>query len=259
MNDHAAFIQDSVLPPSFEFEQRARPIIELRGFSVDYPTFVLGPLSLALQRGERVALVGPNGAGKTTTLMAMGGRLRADYTGSVLTEGREMRSVLPHVRTRIGVVPEELAGFRWMTVRQHLDFLRRFYPAWDRDYENTLLLRLGLPETTRLGALSKGMRVKLSIIAAEACRPDVLLLDEPTSGLDPVVRRGLVDIVRDCVPSGGDRTVVFSTHLLEDVEWMADRVIVLKSGTLCMDTTVDSLRSGHRSVSEALYRILEAA
>ena len=232
--------------------------IALRDFSVTYPQFTLEPLSLTLGPGQAVALVGPNGAGKTTTLKAIAGRLHSPYRGTVLVDGADVQTVLPHIRTRIGIVPEELLGFRWMSVRQHLDFVRRFHPSWDREYERALLSRLALSEHAKLGALSKGMRVKLALVAAEAYRPSFLLLDEPTSGLDPVVRREVLDIIRECVPAGSDRVVIFSTHLLEDIEWLAERVLVLKDGLLCQDTTVAALRSGGASVASALYAILEA-
>ncbi|HEX7048754.1 MAG TPA: ABC transporter ATP-binding protein [Longimicrobiales bacterium] len=231
--------------------------LELRAFSVTYPLFTLEPMSLVLHGGEAVALVGPNGSGKTTTLKAIAGRLAADYRGGIYLDGVEVRSALPAIRTSIGLVPEDLLGYRWLTVRQHLDFLRRFFPTWDRDYERSLLARLGLRDEVKLGALSKGMRVKLSFVAAEAYRPPLLLLDEPTSGLDPVVRREVIEIIRECAPPGGDRIVLFSTHLLEDVEWLAERVVVLKQGVLCADTTLEALRAREGSVAGALYGLLE--
>lgn len=230
--------------------------IALRQFSVKYPSFTLASLSLEIQPGERVALVGPNGSGKTTTLRALAGRLR-DYDGFILLNGQDLRSLLPFARRDIGLLPETLAGYGWMTVRDHLAFLAEFYPRWDAAYAAHLADRLGVPLDQALGRLSKGTRVKASFIAAEAYRPPVLLLDEPTSGLDPAVRGELLNAILSSVDSQSDRIVLFSTHLLEDVEFVASRVLLLANGTLGLDATVSKLRDAHRG--ESLAKILYAA
>lgn len=218
-----------------------------------YPGFSLAPLTLSLQRGERIALVGPNGAGKSTILRALGGRL-SDYGGEVRLNGVDLRSQLPDVRRRIGYLPETLSGYGWMTVEQHLHFLAQFFPNWDFGYASQLLKRLNISAQAKLGTLSKGMKVKLSFAAAEAYRPEILILDEPTSALDPLVRRHVIETILDRVPRGGDRLVLFSTHILEDVEWIADRVLVLLNGTLVADATVTDLR--RERVGVPLSRIL---
>lgn len=232
------------------------PRIALRQFAVRYPAFTLSPISLEIHPGERVALVGPNGSGKSTTLRALAGRL-PDYGGFILFDGRDLRSLLPLARRAIGLLPETLAGYGWMTVREHLGFLREFYPSWDAAYAGHLADRLGVPLDKPLGRLSKGTRVKASFVAAEAYRPPLLLLDEPTSGLDPAVRGELLGAILSSVDAQSDRVVVFSTHLLEDVEFVANRVLLLSNGTLQLDATVSDLREAHRGAS--LARILYAA
>lgn len=233
----------------------APPVLELDQLSVTYPRFRLGPLGLTLAAGERVALVGPNGAGKSTALQAMAGRL-PEYGGRVAWWGGELRSLLPGVRGHIGYLPEELPGFGWMTVHEHLRFLSEFYPGWDRAYEAELTERLGLSPERTLGTLSKGTKVKLSFVAAEAYRPPVLVLDEPTSGLDPVVRGELLDLLDRCAPSGGRRLLVFSSHILEDVARVCDRILLMKDGRIVEDTTKEELRAGMPGAS--LSRILGA-
>lgn len=218
--------------------------VVLSDFTVEYPAFTLGPLNLALDAGERVALVGPNGAGKSTTLKGMVGLL-PEYGGSVAFDGAEVRQLGADVRARVGVLPERVMGFGWMTVAEHLDFLASFYPTWDADYAAALAARLALPGDTKLANLSKGNGVKLSLVAAEAYRPMLLLLDEPTSGLDPVMRTDVLDIIHACAPRGGDRTVLFSSHILEDIEEAADRVLILREGRLLVDASVDELRDGN--------------
>jgi ABC-2 type transport system ATP-binding protein len=230
--------------------------IALRQFSVEYPSFTLAPLSLEFRPGERVALVGPNGSGKTTTLRALAGRL-PKYEGSILFDGRDLRDLLPLGRQQIGLLPETLAGYGWMTVREHLAFLREFYPRWDAYYAAHLADRLRVPLDQSIGRLSKGTRVKVSFIAAEAYRPPLLLLDEPTSGLDPEVRGELISAILSSVDAQSERVVLFSTHLLEDVELIADRVLLLVNGRLDMDAEVSELREAGRGAS--LAKILYAA
>ncbi len=172
--------------------------------------------------------------------------------------GREVSGAGPEIRRTVGLLPERLAGFGWMTVEEHLAFLRSFHPTWDAAYADDLVDRLALPTGTRLANLSKGMRVKLSLVSVEAYRPAVLLLDEPTSGIDPLMRHELLTVLRECAPPGSERTIVFSSHILEDVEAISDRVLLLREGRLVGDTSVADLRAsgGGSPVSEELLRRL---
>lgn len=231
--------------------------VELEGFGVRLPAFTLGPIDLRVAAGERVALVGPNGAGKSTTLLAIAGRRRT-YDGAIRFQGAELGAQLPGARARIGVLAEDPASYPWMTVAQHLELTAAFYPTWDAAYAARLLAALGVDPRAKMGTLSKGSRVKAAFVAAEAPRPPLLLLDEPTSGLDPLVRGALLDAVDAAVPRGGDRALLLSTHLLEDVERVADRVVVMRGGRLVGNATVEALRAAHphRSVAARLYEIL---
>lgn len=237
-----------------------RAAVELRELAVRYPDFTLGPLTLTVSAGERVALVGPNGAGKSTTLRAVAGLL-SGYAGSVTVEGREVRDVGPRVRARVGVLPERLLGFGWTTVAEHLELLASFYPTWDEAYADELRTRLDLPAGTKLANLSKGMQVKLSLVAAEGFRPPILLLDEPTSGIDPVMRGDILRLITECAAAEEGRTVLFSSHILEDVEEVAERVILLRGGRVIGDLERDELRAeaGAGTLSKALYRRLTDA
>lgn len=216
--------------------------VVMKDFTVEYPTFTLGPVTLTLARGERIALVGPNGAGKSTLLRGLVGLL-PNARGSVTFDGVEVGEGGAEARRGIGVLHEKVMGFGWMTVADHLAFVAPFYPTWDASYAADLLRRLEVPPTTKLANLSKGMGVKLSLVAAEAYRPQLLLLDEPTSGLDPVMRAEILELIATCAPLGGDRTVVFSSHILEDVETVAERVLMLREGLLLLDASVSDLRN----------------
>jgi ABC-2 type transport system ATP-binding protein len=233
-------------------------MIELHDFGVAFDGFSLGPFSVTIAAGERVALVGANGAGKSTTLRAVSGLLTGGYSGSVRVHGREVATVGPHIRWKVGLLPERLPGFGWMTVTEHLDFLGAFHPTWDSVYAAELTERLQLRRDAKLANLSKGMQVRLSLVAVESYRPLVLLLDEPTSGIDPLMRHDLLALLRACVPEGGGRTILFSSHILEDVDAVSDRVLLLRDGDLIGDVTVEELRtcSGGAPISEELVRRL---
>ena len=231
----------------------------MRDLRVDYPNFTLGPLDLDFQPGERVALVGANGAGKSTLLKAMAGRMH-DYRGTVTFAGREVRSNPPEIRASIGFLPERLLGFGWLTVGEHLRFLSNFYPTWDDAYAAELAERMQLPLRSKVGTLSKGMAVKLSLVAAEAFRPTVLVLDEPTSSIDPVMRGELLQVINDSVPAGGTRLVLYSTHILEDVERFADRIVLLRDGRMVADMSAAEVgsRDAATPMSRNLYTLLRS-
>ncbi len=233
--------------------------IRLKDFSVRFPNFFLEPMNLHIRQGERVAMIGANGAGKSTTLKAIGGRSR-EYDGRVEVGGAEVRSQLPEIREKIGFLPEKAQGFGWMTVAEHLTFLSTFFPSWDHEYAQDLLRRLELPSDSKVGTLSKGMGVKLSLVAAEAHRPPVLILDEPTSAIDPLMRGQLLAVINDCVPRGGERLVLFSSHILEDIEQIADRVVLIRRGLLVDDASVEELqgRDPDSPLSRILYEALES-
>jgi ABC-2 type transport system ATP-binding protein len=234
--------------------------IALENAVVKRADFQLGPISLELAGGSRVALVGPNGAGKTTLLRVMSGSID-ELHGRCTIEGIDSRQLSIEARRRVGVLPETLRAYGWMSVKEYLALVAAFHPAWDDAYALAMLERLALSPKARVGSLSKGMKVKLSFVAAEAFRPSVLLLDEPTSGLDPVMRREVMDVVAAAAAEIPDRLVVFSTHLLEDVEWLASRVIVISRGRVVRDTSLEELRAAARrdtvSLSAVLLSIME--
>jgi ABC-2 type transport system ATP-binding protein len=235
-------------------------MIHMRGFGVAYPAFTLGPLDLRVDAGERVALVGANGAGKSTALRALAGRLEP-YLGSACVNGVEVREDRIRTRGHVGMLPERFAGFPWMTVQEHLDFLSGFYATWDHEHAQDLCQALQVPSEKALGTLSKGNLMKVSLVAAEAFRPPVLLLDEPTAGIDPVMRDLLLRVLSECLSSSGGRCLVFSTHILEDIEPVSARVLLLREGRLIGDEPLAALRgeSPDGSVAKAVARRLRDA
>lgn len=203
-------------------------------------------LNLVVPQGCVCALLGPNGAGKTTTLKLLVNLLEPTK-GKALVLGTDSRSLRPQHRTRIGYLDEAQQTPDWMTVRQFLDYCRPFYPGWDRALEEKLLRQFELPAERKLHQLSRGMRLKAMLISVIAFRPDLLLMDEPFSGFDPVVReevsQGLLEAARS-----GEWTVLLSSHDMEEVERLADRIVILGGGRKRADETVESLLTRFRRI-----------
>lgn len=217
-------------------------MITLDGFAITFPRFRFHPLHCTIAAGDRIALLGANGAGKSTLMRALAGLL-AGYEGSILIDSTELRARLPRHRQRVGFLPERVLGTPDLTVGERLDFLAAFHPEWDTAYADALLAELELDRDARVGTLSKGMALKFSFVAAEAHRPWLLLLDEPTSGLDPVIRRRFLALLRRSLEIAPHRTLMFSTHILEDVEEFAERIWVLSDGRMTTDSPLSELRA----------------
>ncbi len=203
-------------------------------------------LNLAVPEGSVLALLGANGAGKTTTLKLLM-NLLAPTAGSARVLGVDSRKLGEKEFAQIGYVSEGQEQPRWMTVRQLLDYCRPFYPTWDRELEATLLRRFELPADRKLQELSRGMLMKAALLSSLAYRPKLLVLDEPFSGLDALVRDEFIKGVLE-VSALGEWTVVVSSHDIEEVERLADRVAMIESGRLALDETTEALQARFRRV-----------
>jgi ABC-2 type transport system ATP-binding protein len=201
---------------------------------------VLCGLSLAVRPGEVYALLGRNGAGKTTAIRVLVGFLQAD-AGSCSVLGADSTRLTPVLRDRIGYVGEGQALYPWMRVSEVLAFEQGTRRRFDREHARRLLERLGLEPDRRVDALSRGARAQLALTVAVASRPEVLILDDPAAGLDAVVRREFLEVMIDVIGEQGC-AVLFSSHVLSDVERVADRVGLLQGGRLLVDATLDDLK-----------------
>ncbi len=200
----------------------------------------LDGLTLAVEPGTVLGLVGRNGAGKTTSLRLAHGILHADR-GRIRVLGLDPVTQGLEVRTRVSLLSEESALYPWMRVREILDFAGRLNPRWDSALARELGERLGLDPRSRIATLSRGNRAKVSLTLAVACRPEVLLLDDPTAGLDPLVRREVLEEILGTVSEKGG-AVVYASHLVHDVERVADRVAVLDGGKLRLEGSLDEIK-----------------
>jgi ABC-2 type transport system ATP-binding protein len=192
--------------------------------------------------GAVLGLIGRNGAGKTTALRLALGYLWPD-TGRIRTLGLDPIAEGREVRTRVALLSEESSLYPWMTVAEIVAFASRLHPKWDRAIAARLMNELELDPGKRIKALSRGTRAKVALVLAVACRPELLLLDDPTSGLDPLVRRQVLDGVLQAVADEGG-AVIYASHLVHDVERVADRVIVLDDGKITLSGELETLKAG---------------
>lgn len=210
-------------------------------------TVAVDGLSLEVQRGEVFGFVGENAAGKTTTIRMLLGHAKPD-SGTLRVLGQDPRDTRnAHLlMARIGYVSETRAMYEWMRVREIMDFCAALHGSkWDSSYAETLREQYTLDPQQQVKYLSRGKRALLMLLLAVAHRPELLILDEPSSGLDPVARREILEQVISIIQGEG-RTVFFSSHLLDEVERVADRVGFMRAGRLVSAEPLDVLHDRWR-------------
>ena len=219
-------------------------IIETSGLSRRFGNkAALDNVSLRIGPGRVFGLVGENGAGKTTLLKHLLGMLKAE-SGSVRVFGLDPVAEPVSVLSRIGYLSENRDLPAWMTVQELLRYTQAFYPKWDMGFAEELRERFGLLSSAKIKNLSRGENAKAGLLVALAYRPELLLLDEPSSGLDPLVRRDILEAIIRTVAEEG-RTVIFSTHLLDEIERVADEVAMMFDGRITLQGPLDEIKESH--------------
>ncbi|GAB1406570.1 ABC transporter ATP-binding protein [Thermomonas brevis] len=204
---------------------------------------VLDDVSLDIAPGSVLGLIGRNGAGKTTLIRAMLGLIRSDAGSATIWE-RPALALDDAAKQRIGYVPQQPEALMWLKVGDMLDFVGQHYPHWDAAFVRDTLARWQLPADRMLGKLSPGERQRVAIIRALAPQPELLVLDEPAAALDPVARR---DLLREIALRAGESgtTVLFSTHIVSDLERVASHVAFLHGGRMLLAAGLDDLKERH--------------
>ncbi|MCE5249687.1 ABC transporter ATP-binding protein [bacterium] len=217
-----------------------------------YPGFQLGPLNLELEPGMVLGFIGPNGSGKSTTLHCLVGLVKTDG-GRIEIFGRPNDPRKPDWKYDIGYVGDEHVFYEKWSGEKNLKFIAQFYPDWSDEVAANLARRFDIPLNKPAKELSRGNRVKLSLIAALAHSPKLLLFDEPTSGLDPVVRSEVLDVLFEMMETG-ERAIFYSTHILSDISRLADELAFVINGRVVLRTAKDDLTDRWRSIS---FRLAE--
>jgi ABC-2 type transport system ATP-binding protein len=224
--------------------QATPAVIDVNKLSRRFDTkTALDDVTLSVPRGAVYGLVGANGAGKTTLIKHILGLLRAQG-GSVRVLGLDPVADPVGVLSRIGYFSEENDLPGWMRVDELIRYSRAFRPAWDDGYAEELRESFALDPAAKIRNLSKGQKARVGILIALAYRPDLLVLDEPSSGLDPIVRRDILGAIIRTVADEG-RTVLFSSHLLEEVEQVADYVTMINKGRIVLSAPLEEIREAH--------------
>jgi len=204
-------------------------------------TEVLRNVTAEIRRGDVVGLLGLNGAGKTTLIETALGFAIPDG-GSVALFGQAASAIDDErLKHRIGFVPQQDEIIETMRGAEFLGLISRFYPRWNHELIQRLARDWQVPLDKVASNLSVGQRQKLSILAALGHEPELIMLDEPVASLDPVARRAFLQELIDIV-SSGERTVLFSTHIVSDLERIANRVWIIRDGSLVVDEPLDALK-----------------
>jgi ABC-2 type transport system ATP-binding protein len=226
------------------------PVIEIQNLVRRYGKHdAVNGLSLKVQAGKCYGFFGRNGAGKTTTIKCLLNLLRPD-SGDVRMFGFNPRKDEVIIKSRLAYVPDMVAFYPWMTVRDTLEYLASFRTNWNQDIEKDLLNRFHLDATKKTTSLSKGQRTQLALIGAICPEPELLLLDEPTSGLDPIVRREFIETVIGAYQSGDPtrRTVFVSTHLISEFEGLIDEFTIIEQGRALLTMEADAARDRFKKI-----------
>ncbi len=207
----------------------------------------LDHVSLAIPTGSVYGLVGANGAGKTTLIKHL---LGSHYAQEGIVRVFDLDPVAHPVEVlkRIGYMSENRDIPNWMTVKDLMGYTSAFYPTWDRSFATELQEMFALDVQSRVKHLSRGQRARMCLLLALAYRPEFLILDEPSSGLDPLVRKDILGAIIRTIANEG-RTVLFSSHLLDEVDRVADYVSILHEGRIVVDGPLESLKDAFRKIT----------
>lgn len=214
---------------------------------------VVHALDLRVPQGSVYGFLGRNGAGKSTTIKMLMGMAHPD-SGQAFLLGEDVGRLTPETRARIAYLAEGHPLYRWMTVGEIVRFARAFYSTWNDALLEQILDHFRLPRRGKIRRLSNGQRAQLSLALAVAPDPELLILDDPTLGLDTVVRREFLESMIQVIQRAG-RTILFSSHILGDVERVADRIGILVDGVLRVDCPTDVFKESVRRVVLEFNRI----
>jgi len=226
------------------------PAIQLENLTYAYGRAeAVRDLNLTVKPGRCYGLFGRNGAGKTTTMKCLLNLLRPQR-GKARVFGMDPNNEEVAVKRRLAYVPDQVAFYPWMSVRETLDYLASFREQWNTKIETELLERFRLDPARKTSALSKGQKTQVALIAAVCPETDLLVLDEPTSGLDPIVRREFIETVIGAYQEGnpGQRTILVSTHLITEFEGLIDEFTIIDGGRAVLTLEADTARERFRKI-----------
>ena len=223
---------------------RQIPIIDIQHLTRHFGAkAALQDVTVRIPAGRVVGIVGQNGAGKTTLIKHILGLFRAQH-GSVAVFGMDPVKHPKEVLSRLGYLSEQPDFPEWMTIAQFMNYTGAFYAGWDRQYAANLLKMVDVDPKKKIRELSKGQKARVGLCAAQAHRPELLVLDEPSSGLDPVARNEiLAAVIRTVIDDG--RSVLLSSHLLDEVERVCDHLLFFSEGKVLLSESMEAVLEKH--------------
>lgn len=207
---------------------------------------ILKNFDMTLERGKVYGLLGKNGAGKTTLIRMILGIIPQD-SGNIIYKGQKLKFGDAAYKREIGFIPEDSIFYSWMTIKELLKFNSSFYPKWNKTKAEEYLDRLSLDDKVKIKHLSRGMKLKVGLVVALAAEPEFLVLDDPTSGLDVPTRKDFSrDIIREILEGG--TTILFSSHLVHELEGIIDKLGILQTGHLVIEDEYSRVKSAIKKV-----------
>ncbi|MDR1018702.1 MAG: ABC transporter ATP-binding protein [Lachnospiraceae bacterium] len=218
-----------------------KEIIRVENLSKVYHRFKLENISFSIFANSITGFLGINGAGKTTTIKMLLGLIKAD-SGSISFLGEKQNGLSREkINNSIGIVLDKNMLYEHLTCKQMVNIYRKAFTRWNNEMFTKYISKFKLPMEQKIETYSKGMKVKLSLALALSHEPKILIMDEPTSGLDPFVRKQFIDILSEWVKEE-EHCVFFSTHILSDIEDVADHIILINDGKIILDKTMETLK-----------------
>ncbi len=229
--------------------------IEVRDLTLSRGCFGMAVPHLVVEEGTVVGLVGNNGAGKSTLLDTLAGFV--PYQGTLRALGLDPYRDVVEFRQQMAWMTDEMALLPHLTVEKQARILEPFYPTWDRDYESELYQRFGVQRGKVIKDLSKGEGTRVRLVYSFAYRPRLVFLDEPTTGLDVPARHALMAEIMNLLRDGR-RTAVISSHQVDDLSRIADRILLLENGRIVGDGTPESVSTPYDTLTEKMAAPAEA-
>ncbi|MBS4534110.1 ABC transporter ATP-binding protein [Clostridium sp. D2Q-14] len=214
-------------------------ILEVKNLRKDFKDFSLKDISFSVEKGFITGFIGPNGAGKSTTIKLIMNLLKKD-NGEIKIFGLDNVKNEVDIKNRIGFVYDENHFYGELTISEMKKIISPLYENWEEDIYNKYLEKFNLPSNKKIKKLSKGMKMKFSLIIALSHQAELFIMDEPTSGLDPIVRSELLDILSYIIQDE-NKGVFFSTHITSDLDRIADCIVLLNKGEIVLNDTKDDI------------------
>ena len=228
-------------------------VVEVENLCKEYPSFRLNDVSFSLEKGRITGFIGRNGAGKTTTIKSMLNLVHPS-SGDVRFYGMSVKDKESEIKEMVGYSCGSVCYYPKNKIKDIIAVTKTFYPKWDDALCGKYLSLFNLDAEKTPSELSEGMKMKFSIMLALSHRADILILDEPTSGLDPFSRNELLDIFKNLRDGGA--TILFSTHIVSDLERCADSILYIKNGEIAVDSPMEEFKRNNARNGEVLEETL---